>query len=294
MLIVIGLIILLFAVFGVFVQHGGSMDIIMEALPSELAIILGAGVASMIIGNNLSTLKGVITGLVKVVVGPKWKKRDYIDTIVLVTTLLKSFRTKGPKSIESDIEEPQSSAIFEKYPRLMKDRRLIRTIADTIRLMVASPSALSAYAVEDLMDQSIRESYKHATHPAHALFTLSGALPALGIVACVLGIVKTMASIDQPPSVLGSLIGSALIGTFLGVFLAYGVFEPIARKLEYLLKEEEQIYHVVKQLIVATLHGHPQPLVIEAARVSINGHFQPTFDEVFDVLLERPAQQENA
>jgi chemotaxis protein MotA len=134
------------------------------------------------------------------------------------------------------------------------------------------------------MDASIKEHTHHALHPAHALASMSGALPALGIVACVLGVVKTMGAIDQPPTVLGALIGSALVGTFIGVFLAYGLVEPFANRLTSVCKEEMQIYHVVKQIIVASLHGHPQPLVIEAARVTISSHNQPSFAEVFDGL----------
>jgi chemotaxis protein MotA len=134
------------------------------------------------------------------------------------------------------------------------------------------------------MDTAIKEHVHHASHPAHALAALAGALPALGIVACVLGVVKTMGAIDQPPIILGGLIGSALVGTFLGVFMAYGIVEPMAQRLAAVVKEEAQIYHVVKQIIVASLHGHPQPLVIEAARVAISHHNQPSFGEVFDGL----------
>ena len=271
-------------VFGVFALHGGNMYVIFAALPAELTIILGAGISSMIIGYDLSTLKGVLFGMKKIFADAKWRKENYVDTILLVLTLLRTYRLKGPKAIENDIEDPGTSPFFNKYPDLMKDRRLIMMITDTVRLMVASSNALNPYAVEDLLDKSISEHYRYASQPTDALSSLAGALPALGIVACVLGIVNTMAFIDQPPAILGALIGSALIGTLLGVFLAYGVVEPLAKRLELRLKEEEQIYHVVKEIIVATLHGHPQPLVIESARVVINGHNQPTFDDVFTVI----------
>ena len=271
-------------VFGVFALHGGNMFVIFAALPAELTIILGAGISSMIIGYDLSTLKGVLFGMKKIFADAKWRKENYVDTILLVLTLLRTYRLKGPKAIENDIEDPGTSPFFNEYPDLMKDRRLIMMITDTVRLMVASSNALNPYAVEDLLDKSISEHYRYASQPTDALSSLAGALPALGIVACVLGIVNTMAFIDQPPAILGALIGSALIGTLLGVFLAYGVVEPLAKRLELRLKEEEQIYHVVKEIIVATLHGHPQPLVIESARVVINSHSQPTFDEVFNVI----------
>ena len=280
----IGLVLLFVCVFGVFVAHGGDLGPVIHAAPSELATILGAGIASMLIANDLETLKGVGGGFGKVFAGPKWKKQDFLDVIFLVSRLMKILRVDGPVALESHVESPEASAIFGEYPRILADHHVLHLITDTIRLMVISSGNLNAYAVEEVMDAAIKEHMNHAGHPAHALASLSGALPALGIVACVLGVVKTMGAIDQPPTVLGALIGSALVGTFLGVFLAYGIVEPMAGRLASVVKEEGQIYHVVKQIIVASLHGHPQPLVIEAARVCISGHNQPSFGEVFDGL----------
>ena len=284
MFAIIGLVLLFFCVFGVFALHGGDLGPVMHAAPTELATILGAGIAAMLIGNDIGTVKGVGGGLGKVFSGPKWKKQDFLDVIFLVSRLMKILRVDGPVALESHVESPESSAIFGEYPRILADHHVLHLITDTIRLMVISSGNLNAYAVEEVMDAAIKEHVNHAGHPAHALASLSGALPALGIVACVLGVVKTMGAIDQPPTVLGALIGSALVGTFWGVFLAYGLAEPFAGRLTQMVKEESQIYHVVKQIIVATLHGHPQPLVIEAARVAISGHNQPSFGEVFDGL----------
>jgi chemotaxis protein MotA len=271
-------------VFGVFVLHGGDLGPVIHAAPAELATILGAGIAAMLIGNDISTIKGVAGGFGKIFGGSKWKKQDFLDTIFLVSRLMKILRVDGPVALEAHVESPESSAIFGEYPKIMKDHALVHLITDTVRLMVISSGNLNAYAVEEVMDAAIKEHMNHANHPAHALATLAGALPALGIVACVLGVVKTMGAIDQPPIILGGLIGSALVGTFIGVFLAYGIVEPMAGRLATVIKEEGQIYHVVKQLIVGTLHGHPQPLVIEAARVAIGEHNQPSFGEVFDGL----------
>jgi chemotaxis protein MotA len=281
---IIGLVLLHVCVFGVFVIHGGDMSPILKAAPYEIATILGAGIAAMLIGNDIGTIKGVAGGFGKVFGGSKWKKQDFLDTIFLVSRLMKILRVDGPVALEAHVESPESSAIFGEYPRIMKDHALVHLITDTVRLMVISSGNLNAYAVEEVMDAAIKEHMNHANHPAHALATLAGALPALGIVACVLGVVKTMGAIDQPPIILGGLIGSALVGTFIGVFLAYGIVEPMAGRLATVVKEEGQIYHVVKQLIVGTLHGHPQPLVIEAARVAIGEHNQPSFGEVFDGL----------
>ena len=280
----IGLVLLFICVFGVFILHGGDIGPVLHAAPAELATILGAGIAAMLIANDIGTIKGVAAGFGKVFSGPKWKKQDFLDVIFLVSRLMKILRVDGPVALEAHVESPESSAIFSEYPRILHDHHVLHLITDTIRLMVISSGNLNAYAVEEVMDTAIKEHVHHANHPAHALAALSGALPALGIVACVLGVVKTMGAIDQPPVILGGLIGSALVGTFLGVFLAYGIVEPMAQRLTSVVKEEAQIYHVVKQIIVASLHGHPQPLVIEAARVAISHHNQPSFGEVFDGL----------
>jgi len=281
---IIGLVLLFFFIFGVYVIHGGDLEPIIHAAPSEVATILGAGIAAMLIGNDASTVKGVGAGIGKVFKGPKWHKQDFLDAIFLVSRLMKILRVDGPVALEAHVESPDSSAIFGEYPKIMADHAVLSLITDTIRLMVISSGNLNAYAVEEVMDAAIKQHVHHASHPAHALAALAGALPALGIVACVLGVVHTMGSIDQPPTVLGALIGSALVGTFMGVFMAYGLAEPIAGRLQAIVKEEAEMYHVIKQLIVASLHGHPQPLVIEAARVAIGEHNQPSFGEVFDGL----------
>ncbi len=280
----IGIVLLLGCVFGVFIAHGGDMTPIIHAAPAETATILGAAIAAMLIGNSLDTLKGIGGGMGKIFGGPMWHKQDYLDVIFLVSRLLKILRVDGPVALEAHVENPESSAIFSEYPKLMKDTALLHLITDTIRLMVVSSGGLNPYAVEDVMDAALKKHHHTALAPAHALAGMAGALPALGIVACVLGVVKTMGSIDQPPAVLGALIGSALVGTFLGVFFAYGFVEPFAGRLTQVIDEEGQIYQVVKQIIVATLHGHPQPLVIEAARAAIDHHNQPSFGEVFDGL----------
>lgn len=281
---IIGIVLLFVCVFGVFILHGGDIGPVLHAAPAELATILGAGVAAMLIGNDIGTIKGVAGGFGKIFGGSKWKKQDFLDVIFLVSRLMKILRVDGPVALESHVESPESSSIFGEYPKILHDHAVLHLITDTIRLMVISSGNLNPYAVEEVMDAAIKEHVNHAGHPAHALAGLAGALPALGIVACVLGVVKTMSAIDQPPVILGGLIGSALVGTFLGVFLAYGLVEPMATRLTAVVKEEAQIYHVVKQIIVATLHGHPQPLVIEAARVAISEHNQPSFGEVFDGL----------
>ena len=284
MISLVGIVILFVCVFGGFIIAGGSMAPIIKAAPIETFIIGGAAFAAMLVGNSPAVVKSTLAGFGKVFKGPKYKKDDYLSTIFVVSKIMKTLKTEGAVALEAHIENPEASAIFGEYPALLKDHDLLHLITDTIRLLVVSSSNLSAYAVEEVMEQSIKTHHHGAMKPAEALASMAGALPALGIVACVLGVVKTMGAIDQPPAILGALIGGALVGTFLGVFFAYGLVDPMACRLKQIIEDEAEIYKVVKQIIIGTMHGHPMPLIIEAARVGISHHNQPSFAEVFDGL----------
>jgi chemotaxis protein MotA len=283
----IGLVILFVMVFGGFAFTGGALGPVMEAIPHELIIIGGAAVGALVIGNSGTELKAMGASLGKVFKGPRFKKQDYLDVIFLVSKLMKMLRTEGPIALEPHVEDPKSSALFAEYPRLLADGTLVNLIADTLRLVVVSSGTLDVHAVEEVMDNAIKTHHHEVEGPHHTLQSLADALPALGIVAAVLGIVKTMGSIDKPPSVLGAMIGSALVGTFMGVLLAYGIVSPLAGRLKQVTDADAAIYHTVKQIIIASLHGHPQPLVIEAARSGIAHRNQPGFAEVFDGLRGR-------
>lgn len=283
----IGLVVLLGLVFGGFAFTGGNLGPVMHALPHEMLIIGGAAIGALIIGNSGADLKALGAGFGKVFKGPKYKKQDYLDCIFLVSKLMKMLRTDGPVAVEPHIEDPKSSAIFGEFPKLLTDPTLIHMICDTLRLVVVSSGTLDPHAVEDVMDNGIKAHHHHAIKPAEDMQGLADALPALGIVAAVLGVVKTMGSIDKPPSVLGGMIGSALVGTFLGVLLAYGIVGPFSARCKAVIEEDGAMYHVVKQIIIASLHGHPIPLVIEAARSGIAHHNQPSFADVFDGMRGR-------
>jgi chemotaxis protein MotA len=283
----IGLVVLLVMVFGGFIFTGGDIGPVLHALPHEMLIIGGAAVGALIIGNSGADLKALLGGLMKVFKGPKYKKQDYLDCIFLVSKLMKTLRVEGPVALEPHIEDPKSSSIFAEYPKLMTDTALIHLICDTLRLVVVSSGTLDPHAVEDVMDNSLKTHHHEAIRPADNLQGLADALPALGIVAAVLGVVKTMGSIDKPPEILGAMIGSALVGTFLGVLLAYGMVNPFANRCRQVIDADSSIYQVVKQIIIASLHGHPQPLVIEAARSNLSHANQPAFAEVFDGLRGR-------
>jgi len=280
----IGLVILLGMVFGGFAITGGQLGPVFEAIPHEMLIIGGAAVGALVIGNSGAELKALGGAMGKIFKGPKYKKQDYLDVIFLVSKLMKMLRTEGPIALEPHVEDPKSSSVFAEYPRLVADHTLVNLIADTLRLVVVSSGTLDVHAVEEVMDNAIKTHHHEVEGPQGTLQSLADSLPALGIVAAVLGIVRTMGSIDKPPSVLGGMIGSALVGTFMGVLLAYGIVNPFAGRLKQVIDADAAIYHVVKQIIIASLHGHPQPLVIEAARSGIKHKDQPGFAEVFDGL----------
>lgn len=284
---VIGFVILIVMVFGGFAFTGGALGPVMHALPHEMLIIGGAAVGALVTGNSLHGLKAIGGGFAKVFKGPRHNKQDHVDAIVLVTKLMKLLRSEGPVALESHVTDPANSAIFAEFPRLLANKELVALIADALTLIVVSSGTLDVRAVEDVMDNALKTHFHEMHEPQHALTGLGDALPALGIVAAVLGVVKTMGSIDKPPAILGGMIGSALVGTFLGVLLAYGIVAPMAGRLKQVLEADEQIFHAVKQVIIASLHGWPQPLVVESARSGLGHDFRPGLSELLDALRGR-------
>jgi len=284
MFAIIGVVILLVMVFGGFAITGGALGPVMEAIPHEMLIIGGAAIGAIVTGNSMHELKGLGSGMMKVFKGPKHNKQDHVDVIILVTRLMKLLRSEGPVALESHVADPKSSAIFAEFPRLLGNEPLVHLIADTLTLIVVSSGTLEVHAVEDVMDNAMKTHFHEAHEAQHALQGLADALPALGIVAAVLGVVKTMGSIDKPPSILGGMIGSALVGTFMGVMLAYGMVAPMAGRLKQVLEADEQIFHAVKQVVIASLHGWPQPLVVESARSGLGHAFRPTLSDLLDAM----------
>jgi chemotaxis protein MotA len=283
----IGIVILIVMVFGGFAFTGGALGPVLHALPHEMLIIGGAAVGALVTGNSLHGLKAIGGGFAKVFKGPKHTRQDHIDVVVLTTRLMKLLKTEGPVALESHVTDPANSALFAEFPRLLGNQPLIALIADTLTLIVVSSGTLEVHAVEEVMDNALKTHFHELHEPQHALQGLADALPALGIVAAVLGVVKTMGSIDKPPSVLGGMIGSALVGTFLGVLLAYGMVAPMAGRLKQIIEADEQIFHAVKQVIIASLHGWPQPLVVESARSGLGHEFRPGLSELLDALRGR-------
>jgi chemotaxis protein MotA len=280
----IGIVVLLVCVFGGFMLAGGAMGPVLHALPFEGLMIIGAAVGALISANSMHELKGVAGAFGKIFKGPKHSKQDHIDAVILTTRLMKMLRAEGPVALEPHVQDPQTSAVFAEFPSILANKPLTNLICDTLTLIVVSSGTLEVHAVEEVMDNAMKTHFHEMHEPQHALQNMADALPALGIVAAVLGIVKTMGSIDEPPSVLGGMIGSALVGTFLGVFLAYGIVGPLASRLKQIVEQDEQIFHAVKQVVIASLHGWPQPLVVESARSGLGHAFRPGLSELLDAM----------
>lgn len=287
MFAIVGVVILLVMVFGGFAITGGALGPVMHAIPHEMLIIGGAAIGALVTGNSMHELKGLGACFKKIVKGPQHNKQDHIDAIALTTRLMKLLRSEGPVALESHVAEPENSAIFAEFPRLLANKALVHLICDALTLIVVSSGTLEVHAVEEVMDNAMKTHFHEMNEPHHIIQSLADALPALGIVAAVLGVVKTMGSIDKPPSVLGGMIGSALVGTFMGVLLAYGIVAPLGSRLKQVLDQDEQIFHAVKQVVIASLHGWPQPLVVESARSGLGHAFRPGLSELLDALRGR-------
>lgn len=280
---VIGIILIFVMVFGGYIVAGGKMPIILHALPYEMAMIVGAAIGAFAISNDFSGVKHTIKDLSKVFKGAKWKQSDYQDLLCLLFELIRLGR-QNPMALEEHIEGPNDSAIFSKFPRILSDREAVNLICDTLR------SALMNYddpmQVEEVLEKRMDRNLVHALHSSHALQTIADGLPALGIVAAVLGIIKTMASIDQPPEILGKLIGGALVGTFLGVFLAYGLVGPFAAKVKSVVEEDQYFYQLIREVLVANLHNHAANICIEVGRQNTPSQLRPSYAQLEEALKE--------
>ncbi|HEY8699197.1 MAG TPA: flagellar motor stator protein MotA [Rhizomicrobium sp.] len=283
----LGGIVFLFAmVFGGFLISGGSISVIVEALPHEMMTIGGAAVAALLIGGSLFSLKKIAGEMGKIISGPKWKPGDYRDLLCLLFLLAKTMKTKGLIALEAHIEKPSESSIFKRYPRISKDHFALTFICDTLRMMTMSLE--DPHQVESAMEKQLDKHHAEALGPANALQVMADGLPALGIVAAVLGVIKTMGAISEPPEVLGRMIGSALVGTFLGVFLSYGIVGPMAQRLKGIVEEEALFYHVIRDILVAHLHGNAAQVSVEIGRGSVPSVAQPTFQELEQALESIP------
>jgi len=259
------------------------MGIILHSLPYEMMMICGAAIGAFACGNDMHTIKATGKDIISVFKGPKWKTSDYQDLLCLMHELVRISK-ESPVEVEGHIENPEESSLFQLYPRILASKQFVELICDTMRSMLMNFD--NVYQVEELLDKQLESMKEESLHGSHALQNMADALPALGIVAAVLGVIKTMASIDKPPEILGGMIGGALVGTFLGVFLAYGFIGPMANKVKAIREQEHYFYSLIREVLVSSLHKNETNICIEVARRSAPKHQRPSFIEIEQALKD--------
>ncbi|MEM7522249.1 MAG: flagellar motor stator protein MotA [Pseudomonadota bacterium] len=278
---IVGILITLVMVFGGYLIAGGKMKIILASLPFEMMMIGGAAVGAFVLSNSIADVKHTLKDVGKVFKGPKWQDADFRDLLCLLYTLIRIGRA-NPMDIETHIEDPDNSAVFQDYPKILADRTAVDLICDTIR--AGTMNYDDPHQVEEVLEKRLEGMHHHSMHSSHALQQMADGLPALGIVAAVLGVIKTMGSIDQPPEVLGKLIGGALVGTFLGVFLAYGIVGPFATKVKTVVEQDHHFYLLIREVLVANLHNHAPDICVEVGRQNTPGSMRPSFGDLAEAL----------
>ncbi|MBL0719486.1 flagellar motor stator protein MotA [Piscinibacter sp. Jin2] len=278
MFVIIGWVVVLGCVFGVFIAHGGNMGPILKALPWEMGMIGGATLGAFLVNNQMKVVKATVAGTLSCFKGSKYTKARYMALMALLYDILQKARKDGLMAIEKDVEEPDKSPLFQKYPEVGSDHHVVEFITDYLRMMVSGN--LNPHEIESLMDSEIETHHNEAHAPVAAIQRVAGGLPAFGIVAAVLGVVKTMGSVGQPPAVLGAMIGSALVGTFLGILLAYAFAEPVAGLLEQKVEEGSKELQCIKTTLLASMQGYAPAIAIEFGRKVLYSTERPTFAEL--------------
>ncbi len=276
MLVIIGYLVVVLSVFGGFALAGGHLAALFQ--PLELLMIGGAAVGAFFVGNNGKAIKATMKALPSVFKGSKYTKSLYMELMTLLFEILTKVRKEGLMSIEGDIEAPEESAIFAKYPTVLADHHTIEFMTDYLRLMVSGN--MDAFQIENLMDNEIETHHAEGEVPVHCVAKVGDGLPAFGIVAAVMGVVHTMESVGLPPAELGMLIAHALVGTFLGILLSYGFVTPLSSLLEQKLHESSKIFQCVKVTLLASLNGYAPALAVEFGRKVLFSTERPSFSEM--------------
>ena len=282
MLIIAGYIIVLASVFGGFALSGGHLGALFQ--PLELLMIGGAAAGAFFVGNNGKAIKATLQAIPGLFKGSKYTKALYMELMSLLFEILGKVRKEGLMSIEGDIDSPEASAIFSKYPSILADHHIVEFMTDYLRLMVSGN--MDAFQIENLMDNEIETHHTEGEIPVHTISKLGDAMPAFGIVAAVMGVVHTMESVGLPPAELGILIAHALVGTFLGILLAYGFVGPLASTLEQKLHESTKMLECVKVTLLASLNGYAPALAVEFGRKVLFSTERPTFSELEDHIKQ--------
>jgi chemotaxis protein MotA len=285
---IIGIVVVFVTVFGGFILAGGKLGPVLHALPFEGLQIFGAAIGAFLLGNSVPIIKGALSGMAGIFKGPNWKAADYRDLLCLLYVLTRMIKTKGMIALEQHIENAKESALFQRYPKILKDHFACDFICDTLRMM--SLNLEDPHQVESAMEHQLEKHHHEADGASGAIQSMADAMPALGIVAAVLGIIKTMGSIQEPPEILGHMIGAALVGTFLGVFLAYGFIGPFATRMKQISGEDALFYAIIRDVLVAHLHGNAAQVSVEIGRGSVPSAIQPSFLEMEEAIKDIPPE----
>ncbi len=283
MFVIVGYIVVIGAVLGGFILAGGHVHALIQ--PTELLTIAGSAVGALLVGNPPNVLKQILAALPTVMKGSRFNKALYMDLLAMLYEVLSKVRKEGLMSIEGDVENPESSPIFSKYPAIASDHHSMEFLCDYLRMMVGGN--LNAFEIENLMDNEIETHHHEGEVPVHAISKLADAMPAFGIVSCVMGVVHTMESVGLPPAELGKLIAAALVGTFLGILLSYGFIGPVATALEHKLNETAKMFQTMKVVLLASMNGYAPQVAVEFGRKVLFSADRPTFIELEDDLKAR-------
>ncbi|MDB5369466.1 MAG: Flagellar motor stator protein MotA [Roseomonas sp.] len=284
MIQIAGIIGVFVAIFGGYLIAGGHLAVILHAAGPEMIIIGGSGIMTMLISSDGAGMAKVVKSLGQVFKGSRWKRTDYSDLLSLLYLLLRTHQKEGAAKLEKHIEKPDSSPIFSRYPRIARDAAVSGLVCDTMRTITLNNK--DPHLVGEMMEAAIEKRAAEDIKPAKALQTVADAFPALGIVAAVLGIIKALGAISESPEVLGRMIGSALVGTFLGVFLSYGLVGPMAARLKSIFEEERRMLDVARAVITSYLQNLSPQICVEVGRQSVPTKLQPSFDQMEEQLRD--------
>ena len=282
MFLIIGYVVILASALGTYAIHGSLLAL---WVPTEYVAIIGLTIGYFLAANNIKVIKATVGAVPGILNGSKYNKAFYVDALAMLFEVLGKVRKEGLMSIEGDIENPDASPIFSKYPNLVHDHHVMEFTCDYLRMMVGGN--LNTVEIESLMDVELETHHHEAAEPGHVVSNIAGAVPAFGIVVAVMGVVNVMGSVGSPPAVLGKMIGGALVGTFLGILISYGFVEPVAKLLEQKANEEATIYKTIKMVLLASMSGYAPQVAIEFGRKTLGGHERPSFTELEEELKAR-------
>jgi chemotaxis protein MotA len=278
MLVIIGYLLALGCIFGGYMLHGGNIQIILKALPIEMMVIGGGALGAFVVNNQTKVIKATLRTLPGALKSSVHTKKSYLELMALLFDILQKARKEGLMSIEQDVDGPNESKLFQSYPNILKDHHLTEFLTDYLRMMVSGN--LNSYEIEALIDSELETHHQESHAPIAAIARVAAGLPAFGIVAAVLGVINTMGSVGQPPAVLGAMIGSALVGTFLGILLAYGVVEPLGGLMEQQAEDRSKQFLCVKATLLASMQGYNPTTCVEFGRKVLFSTERPTFSEM--------------